>query len=234
MWSDPDLRHLVGRTGGTLAPRRIDWPGDVTDAQARPPDGRELLFRGAIGGKVGLFLLDLADGTVTTVVAPRARGNPDRDLVDAEWSPDGSTIAFQAWSDDPPVMQVFTVTLDGSAPKRLTHDDRAWYEGWPHWSPDGRRMAILRLFFDASGQPALDERPVAIAWVDGHDATIESGPVMTGNARLLEWSPDGRWIIERSEDDAQILVDPNGGPPVQLPWTSTSPSSWQRVAPPGG
>ena len=215
---------------GRLQPRRIDWPGDVTDAQARPPDGRQLLVRRALGGKVGLFLLDLTDGTITTVVRPRHRGNADRDLVDAEWSPDGSTIAFQAWSDDPPVMQVFTLRLDGSMPRRLTHDDRAWYEGWPHWSPDGRRMAILRLFYDASGQPTLDERPVAIAWVDGHAATIESGPIMSGNARLLEWSPDGRWIIEHSEDDAQLLVDPDGGPPVGLPWDSTSPSSWQRVA----
>jgi Tol biopolymer transport system component len=217
---------------GRMGPRTIAFDGDVVEVRPRPPDGRQLLVTATTGEGNGLFLLDLQSGSSRTLVEPRPRTN-ERDLLESRWSPDGATIAFQAWSDKPPLMQVFTLALDGSPPKRLTHDEHAWYEGWPRWSPDGRRIAILRLFYDLSGQPSLDERPVAIAWVDGHAPTIESGPIMSGNVRRHDWSPDGRWIIERSDDDDQILVDPDGGPAVSLPWTSTSLPSWQRVAAPG-
>jgi Tol biopolymer transport system component len=243
-WFDwmPDSRALlvVSSSGGretlSILPidgsstRTIDFDGDVYEPMPRPPDGSEILFRGRTDAGTGLYVAELASGRIRTIVAPRNRGNTDRDLRESRWSPDGSTIALQAWGDANGTMTVWTVPAAGGVPTMLTHDPRAWYEGWPRWSPDGRRIAILRLFVDPAGNESLLEQPVAIVWVDGHAPTIESGPVLSGNSRIVDWSPDGRWLIERSDDNAQVLVDPDGGPYVRLPWTTTAPATWQRVA----
>jgi Tol biopolymer transport system component len=226
-------RLVLYDADGQVPPDWVDWPGAITDVRARPPDGRQLLVRGTTAEGTGLYLFDRGTRTFSTLVRPRVRENPDRDLVASEWSPDGSTIALQAWSDEPQLMQLFLLHTDGSPPVRLTHDERAWLESWPHWSPDGRRIAYFRLFYEATGNPSFDERALAVAWVDGHAPVVETGPVMSGDVRIASWSPDGRWLLERSNNDAQTLVDPDGGPAVRLRWASNAAASWQRVAQPG-
>jgi Tol biopolymer transport system component len=224
--------QLFSATGSGASRVLVD-DMDVITPVFRPPAGDEILFAGRANGKIGLYVVR-ADGTGRRmVIAPRATSNPDRDLIAAHYAPDGRRIAVQTWSTPGSSMRVSILDANGTGATgfELQHDPGAWYEGWPDWSPDGTRIAILRLFVDSNGAKSLDERPVAIVPVDTAGPAIETGPIMSGNNRSVDWSPDGRYLIMRSDDNPQLLLDPGGGPSTALPWTSRSMPSWQRRAP---
>ena len=56
----------------------------------------------------------------------------------AEWSPDGTKIAFD--SDHQGNFEIYVMNTDGSHVRRLTHDDKV--DARPAGSPDGRRIVF--------------------------------------------------------------------------------------------
>ena len=63
-------------------------------------------------------------------------------LRDVSWSRDSRQIAFIAdLEGDTPAAQIFTATLDGSAP--VKHADVKGYAAAPTFSPDGSKLALL-------------------------------------------------------------------------------------------
>ncbi len=133
---------------------------------------RALAFQGTVAARDGtshaeVFVVDLPDdltaagdaplqGTATRRPAP-PRGTAQRRLTFTEdrphrgvasaprhWlraSPDGSAIAF-LMKDDVGVVQVWTVSPTGGAPRQVTrnaHDVASAFT----WSPDGRRLAFV-------------------------------------------------------------------------------------------
>ena len=134
-----------------------------------------------------------------------------------------------AWDEGLGEMRTRVMNADGTGKRQLAHDPRAWFEGWPVWSPDGRRILLTRQFYGPDG-PLDNTRPFAVAWVDGHAPTIETGPPMTTGMQHAEWSPDGTKILAKG-NDRQLILDPAGGPWQELPWDSNAYPAWQRVAP---
>ncbi len=100
---------------------------------------------------------------------------------DPTWSPDGKSILFA--SDRDGGVQLFTVSLKGSAIKRITNLPSI--RGRSDWSPDGTFIVTY------SGEPW--NREVYIMSADGSN-TRQLTPT-GGNSQGPSISPDGQWVV---------------------------------------
>jgi len=137
------------------------------------------------------------------------------------WSPDGSRLAFERWTEDANV-DIFTAEADGSGLHQLTSNPGIALS--PAWSPDGRTIAYAtgrgRLFVmnaDGRGKRLLTHmngtkypEPGDLSWSpDGRRVAFSAGDVIfvinadgTGRRRLTRghafacpaWSPDGQQV----------------------------------------
>lgn len=115
---------------------------DDPDSAARPdwsPDGKRVVFDSSRHGpnpdgtgNREIYVIDI-DGSNER----RLTDDPGTDM-DAEWSPDGSRIAFQ--SDRAGQFDIYVMDADGGGLVRLTEDPD--YDASPTWSPDGTMIAF--------------------------------------------------------------------------------------------
>jgi Tol biopolymer transport system component len=227
----------IANTDGSYY-RDLGHQGSASSPAFRPPDGREIAFVGgsATDGQ-GIFALDLADGSVRTIVEPvngyEVSGGP-------AFSPDGSMIAYGWWGsgvagETEGLSRVYLVDADGAGAPRLVEPpagDSFCCDGYPAWSNDGTRLAFSRWY----GTP--DRSVVAIADAQGRDSSteIDLGQPLPGAVGDPAWSPDDRFILLRPDTDRvlgdQILLDVTKAAPVPIEWTATSAPAWQRIAAP--
>jgi Tol biopolymer transport system component len=112
----------------------------------------------------------------------------------AQPSPDGRSIAFD--SDRDGERGVYVANSDGTHVRRISGTG---YAALPSWSPDGRRLAMVR------GEP--DAPSVWNIWIQ----PIAGGPAQRithyryGETWAASWFPDGRRIAYSHEDELTIL-----------------------------
>ncbi len=193
---------------GSRLRKLFDGPDDADDVDPMAaPDGRRVLFTSTRGGKVGVWLFDLAARKLERVC----------DGDQAEWAPDGKRIALRrneaifvrdlrsgkerrvspadwphcsgpSWSPDGRLLAfacrwdagnaVFVVSADGGAPRKV-YGRRGACE--PHWSPDGKRIVFETETHVWSVRPdGSSARPVTF---------------YGGVQRYPRYSPDGRRIV---------------------------------------
>jgi len=99
---------------------------------------------------------------------------PDVDTY-GSWSPDGQRIVTRRVLAGTNDNEVFVLDADGSNPRNLTNDPAA-YDGWPVWSPDGKRIA-----YAGGGPPGRPPHRIFLVDPDGGNRVALTGP----------WSPDG-------------------------------------------
>ena len=140
----------------------------------------------------------------------------------ADWSPDGKTIAFDAPSakGGNTTINVFTVAPDGSA---LAESSLAvpGYNGAPSYSPDGTKVA-----FDqdvGSAKPTV--HGIFVANADGSNPQRLTTGIATPDAydTNADWSPDGTQISftrVKSKTEAAIFVVKTDGSGLKrlTPW----------------
>lgn len=108
-------------------------------------------------------------------------------VLDAQISPDGSSIAYQVSrprkAEEPPGgprNELWLVPASGGEARRLTQgDDRL-----PRWSPDGRRVAFLGRRPDTA--PAQVQ---LLEMTGGEPRAVTTAPAAVSS---FKWSPDGR------------------------------------------
>lgn len=214
---------LVGMSGEgqTIATAdRMDF------VQFRPPDARELLYRALVDGKWGLFVMDLDGSNRRTLAQPTVPAEMDLSFGGATYSADGRRIFYQH-GDDGGCCQLWVMNADGTGAHEFLPRGAAW-DGEAVPSPDGTRIAYWHNGND------LSVHGVSVVRADGTGPVIDTGPTLHGTAHWV-WAPDSSKILMSSDDGSSTsayLLDPAGGPPTTVPWTSNGDIDWQRLAPP--
>jgi len=143
------------------------------------------------GGYCGLVYVMNADGSRQHRLAAGPAEECGQEGGHA-WSLDGRKIAFVGNS------KIYVANADGSAQRRLTDNGAA--EGSPSWSPDGSRIAFLKLH---SGSEVFD------VYVVNADGSGQRRLTLNGASYFAPvWSPDGRRIafVSRRDNKFEIYV----------------------------
>ncbi len=171
---------------GLPAQSPVDWSPDAT--------------RIAYGDSDGLVIRDMTTGQNT-----RIRISPARNAYRPAWSPDGTKIAFEAFTgNDSTWFDIHVVNADGTGLRNLT---KSFGGDWnPSWSPDGTKIA----FVSSRKQPVAccvypyPYMDVFIMNADGtnqtrvtDDALFDDGPA---------WSPDGSRILFTRETAGDLRL----------------------------
>jgi dipeptidyl aminopeptidase/acylaminoacyl peptidase len=172
-----------------------------------------------------IALIEAAAGAVTLLT--RGPG----DAVQPVFSPDGRSIAFLTKAGpDPDAHDDWNLQLidarPGATPRTLTRHPGVdgdpwldWASGPPRFSPDGRRIALIR-----GGDPAdfwFGLLGVAMVGSDGSAERLVL-PDLDRNSLDPRWAPDGRGLWFRLEDDRTM----------QLARVDLASGAVRRVTPP--
>jgi Tol biopolymer transport system component len=201
---------IVDANSGALTPLAVDYM--ELDVYWRPPDGRQLMYFGGKDAVVGLFVVDVDDGTVTEI----ARAGSGAWIRPSGWTPDGRRVVFM--SDDGSGTRTHIVDVTTGA--EVLFDD----VGFGHVSNDGNRMVAL----DADGRPCVANLSGGPCVPIGQPSQAYEGTHAAG----AHWSPDDQWILIRDLfGGGSILIDPDGENADQPSWIADGAESIQRVGP---
>lgn len=127
-------------------------------------------------------------------------------------------------------MGLYVMNADGTGIRQVGHTAGDVSAGWPVWSPDGTRIAFQR----ARGETGSHGYPLysyaVVRLLD--DKVVATGPTLSVDT-LAAWSPDGKRILlllTSSGTQRQLLLDPDGGPSTEVPWSAVG-GDWERLAP---
>ena len=189
----------------------------IGSAPAWSPDGRTIAFFSG----VKIYLMN-ADGSEHRALTRLWNGR----RASLAWSPDGRKLAFLAGGgpvvDDllrggcgaPPdyCFNLYVVNSDGSGLRNLTSKLAAG-QGFgaglasdPVWSPDGQKIAFVRL------NAGLDRSPIYVVKADG-SGLRNLTPKPVGAYASPAWSPDGRklaFVNDRDGNSEVYVMNANG------------------------
>jgi Tol biopolymer transport system component len=145
------------------------------------PDGRWIAFDSDRRGNVQLFVMNRNGGQVRQVTH-NAQFNGD-----PSFSPDGSRLVFEQAPNAGCCSNIYSIRLDGSGLRKLTHFTKETFASEPEYSPDGRWIAFAK-FPPGGSRSAI----FVIRANGGHLHRVTRQSLDAGHP---SWSPDGRWII---------------------------------------
>ena len=146
------------------------------------PDGQQILFTLPPWRKGELMVINL-DGTGLR----KLLADPPRPVnTDAEWSPDGKWIVYQAYHPDlRPTTQLYVTDAQGLNSFQIAADIEANMY-FPFWFPDSKRIGFTVL-----------KRGTKLHWVDADPNAKAREMNHRFFAYRIRWSPNGKRTIVR-------------------------------------
>ena len=196
------------------------------------PDGRKIAYEGRFSDFGPGIAIVNANGSEKRRVGAPTHEHPAYDL-EPRWSPDGKRIVFVTREA---ASRLAIVSAHGGRWSQVPVPSRV-YADEPDWSPDGERIA----FVGDGGES------IYVVNVDGSRLRTITRPRVSGNARRVRWSPDGKMLLFTVEgvkvgtsfEDRIYSVAPSGGSlKLVLSRAVITSASWspdgQRIAYTGG
>jgi len=237
---DAGLNIKLVKTGEM---RTLPLPAEVESAHATwmpaawSPDGTQLFTNLEVAGKPpSIWILSLIGD------APRKFRD---DAFAQSISPDGAKLAFTAGRTGVGARQgvytlgdqtVWLVGTNGEDPRMVAQGDQT--TGYTHvaWSPDGSRIAYLKLDmgFDAD-KCSIENRDLQ----GGQPVVVVTGANLCQNAQGFWWTPDGRLVFSRAEPSPnendsnlwEVKLDPRTGEPAEKPVRITNWAGFSFASP---
>jgi dipeptidyl aminopeptidase/acylaminoacyl peptidase len=211
---------------GSAAPRRLTR-GGKNHSPRWAPDGRRIAFLSDRSGTTQAWLLDLTGGDAAQLTEGEVE--PSGGLV---WSPDGSQIAFAAWTslherDELPYPGAPALAPDHAPeakqrPRVITRYDHK-HDGIGHYGERFRQLYRAAVGTETAPAPVKPERLL----------TLEA------NCDQPSWSPDGAriafvvsgaedrhffegsdlWLLDVAGGEARLLWQPGGGCSSRPAWS---------------
>ena len=158
------------------------------------PDSRFLIFSAFLRSYPDLFLLNLLNGNVTTLVRSKFQD------IGGRFSPDGKYIAFSSTRSGN--SEIYRIKKNGKGLERLTFSP--YIDVSPAWSPDGDKIVFVS---DRAGNPNL------YIMDSGGGDTVRLTTSGKYNSSP-DWSPDGKWIAYSGSMDGKrfdiYVIHPDG------------------------
>jgi Tol biopolymer transport system component len=204
--TDDGLYTLRSSDGGGLKRVTTTPDGSEDSGLGYSPDGSEILFsRNDSSTDLGNLFVVNPNGTGLLQLNPQGLQLHAADCCNAaaDWSPDGSHVAFAAfWKGNVGRARrtaLFVVNADGTGLRRITPFGLGARNG-ATWSPDGRLIAFNLRFLDSPGSQVWVVHPDGAGLME---LTLPS----TGYASYEPvWSPDStRLLFERVNTNGESL-----------------------------
>ncbi len=178
-------------------------PGGYVNPRLSPDGARLAVGVPDAGGLISMWVYDAASAAGLRLTQEGATNTP-------VWTPDGRLIFASSAGGGP--FEIYAVSPDGSGPPERLLEVQGINGDYPTAvSPDGRHVIFSRIL-------TLPHREIFRMPLQG-EATPE--PLLQGefNRGNAEVSPDGRWMVYRSDQSGQmeVYVQPYPGPGQTVP-----------------
>jgi Tol biopolymer transport system component len=211
---------------GKAAPRELASGYNADNVNFRPPDSREIVFRGLVDGRYRIYTMNADGSNIRPITDVGQTEDLDMDLGDLAYTADGAHILYTRWFPD--TIQLWEMDADGGNQHRFDSQVPAAWSGQARVSPDGRSIAYWHVFEDGRST-----QRISVMRADGTGPITQTGPELKGLVDFI-WSPDSTKILMMPREDVDhpqhYLLDPAGGPWVTTPWKGTGSPEWQRLA----
>lgn len=182
----------------------------------RPPEGKQLSFRGQVDGNWGLFLAN-GDGTdVVQVPVTRELMEAPYEVLAPAWSPTGDRIAFHRLTETPGNgngngFRIHVAEIDAvggvTAQQTFVFDPSSDEEMDVQWLPDGKRIVFTR--HDQGTDYVSIADPLTGARSRDVDVTTSTRDIAFLRVTL---APDGKtFMVHLLADSSDWLVDVETG-----------------------